>query len=67
MGKLLLLTLNEQEELVIDKIISAISDYIQLEAVQIAPISVLSFPGTGNKTEPTPGTARRGGRKPYPP
>ena len=45
MGKLLLLTLNEQEELVIEKIISAISDYIQLEAVQVAPISVLSFPG----------------------
>lgn len=45
MGKLLLLTLNEQEKLAIDKIILAISDYIQLEAVQIAPISVLSFPG----------------------
>ena len=45
MGKLLLLTLNEQEELAIDKIISAISDYIQLEAVQVVPISVLSFPG----------------------
>ena len=43
MGKLLLLTLNEQEELVIEKIISAISDYIQLEAVQVAPISLLSF------------------------
>ena len=45
MGKLLLITLNEQEELAIGKIISAISDYIQLEAVQVAPISVLSFPG----------------------
>lgn len=45
MGKLLLLTLNEQEEMAIDKIISAISDYIQPEAVQVAPISVLSFPG----------------------
>ncbi len=45
MGKLLLLTLNEQEELAIDKIISAISDYIQLEAVRVAPISVLSFQG----------------------
>lgn len=45
MGKLLLITLNEQEEMAIDKIISAISDYIQLEAVQVAPISVLSFPG----------------------
>lgn len=45
MGKLLLITLNEQEEMAIDKIISAISAYIQLEAVQVAPISVLSFPG----------------------
>lgn len=45
MGKLLLLSLNEQEEKAIDKIISAISDYIQLEAVQVAPIFVLSFPG----------------------
>ncbi len=33
MGKLLLLTLNEQEEKVIDKIIAAISDYAQFEAV----------------------------------
>lgn len=38
-----MLTLNEQEEIVIDKIIAAISDYIQLEPMQIAPISVLSF------------------------
>lgn len=45
MGKLLLLTLNEQEEKVIDKIISALSDCIQLEAVQTAPVPVLSFPG----------------------
>ena len=45
MGKLLLLTLNQQEEKVIDKIIAAISDYIQLEAVQVTPASVLSFSG----------------------
>ena len=45
MGKLLLLTLNEQEETAIDKIISAISDYIQIEPLQIPPASVLSFPG----------------------
>ena len=32
MGKLLLLTLNEQEETAIEKIISAISDYIQIDA-----------------------------------
>ena len=45
MGKLLLLTLNEQEEKMIDKIITAISDYIQLEPMEITPASVLSFPG----------------------
>ena len=45
MSKLLLLTLNGREEKVIDKIIAAISDYIQLEPVQITPASVLSFPG----------------------
>ena len=45
MSKLLLLTLNEQEEKVIDKIISAIADYIQFEPTQIAPASVLSFLG----------------------
>ena len=38
-------TLNEQEETAIDKIISAISDYIQIEPMQITTASVLSFPG----------------------
>ena len=32
-------------ENVIDKIISAIADYIQIELIQITPVSVLSFPG----------------------
>lgn len=45
MGKLLLLTLDEQEEKVIDKIISALSSYIQLEDMQVIPVSVLSFQG----------------------
>lgn len=45
MGKLLLLTLNEQEEKAIDKIISALYDYIELDNVQIAPVSILSFLG----------------------
>ena len=45
MGKLLLLTLNEQEEKMIDKIITAISDYIQIEPMEITPVSMLSFPG----------------------
>ncbi len=41
MGKLLLLTLNEQEEKAIDKIVSVLANYIQLEAVQTVP-SVLT-------------------------
>ena len=45
MSKLLVLTLNEQEEKAIDKIISAIADYIQIEPMQVAPVSILSFPG----------------------
>ena len=45
MGKLLLLTLNEQEEKLIDKIVSAITDYVQIEPMQVAPAPVLSFPG----------------------
>ena len=40
-----MLTLNEQEETVTDKIISAIADYIQIEPLQVAPAPVLSFPG----------------------
>ena len=32
-----MLTLNEQEETVTDKIISAIADYIQIEPLQVAP------------------------------
>lgn len=45
MSKLLLLTLNEQEEKAIDKIIAAIADCISLEAVQTIPVpaSFLSF------------------------
>ena len=42
---MVLLTLNEHEETVIDKIIVAISDYIQIEPMEITPTSVLSFPG----------------------
>ena len=45
MSKLLVLALNEQEEKAIDKIIIAISDCIQLEPIQVAPVSILSFPG----------------------
>lgn len=45
MSKLLLLTLNEQGEKIIDKIISAIADYIQIELIQVTSAPVLSFPG----------------------
>lgn len=37
MGKLLVLTLNEQDEKVIDKIISALADCIQIEVVYLKP------------------------------
>ena len=40
-----MLTLNEQEEKVTDKIISAIAGYIQIEPMQVASAPVLSFPG----------------------
>ena len=45
-GKILVLTLNEQDGKVIDKIISAISDCISLDAVQIIALSSseMSFP-----------------------
>ncbi|EMJ7540291.1 response regulator transcription factor [Clostridioides difficile] len=45
MGKIILLTLNEQEEKAIDKIITALSDCLELETMQATPVSVLSFPG----------------------
>lgn len=45
MGKLLLLAFDEQEETAIDKIISAISNYMRLEPIQLTPVSMLSFPG----------------------
>ena len=47
MGKILLLTLNEQEETAIDKIIAAIADCISLKAVQTIPVpaSGMSFSG----------------------
>ncbi len=42
-----MLTLNEREEKVIDKIIAAISDCISLEAIQTIPVpaSGMTFPG----------------------
>ena len=40
-----MLTLNDTEEKVISNIISAITDYIQIEPMQVAPVSILSFPG----------------------
>ena len=42
---MLVLTLNEPEEMIIDKIIAALSDYIQIETVQTVPAPALSFLG----------------------
>ena len=44
-GKILILTYNDTEETVVEKIINTLADNIQLEPMQIAPVSVLSFPG----------------------
>lgn len=40
-----MLTLNEHGETVINKVIAAISDYIQVEPMEFTPTSALSFPG----------------------
>lgn len=40
-----MLTLNEPEETVIDKIIAVLADCIQLETMQTLPAPALSFPG----------------------
>ena len=42
---MVLLTLNEREEKVIDKIIAAITDCIQLDTMQVVYAPMLSFPG----------------------
>lgn len=64
-GKIMVLTFKDTEEKAIEKIISALSDSIQFEAIQ-PPLSRSFFSGAGNKAAPTPGTERRGRHKPYP-
>ena len=44
-AKILILTFNDDEEKVIEKVLSVLSDKIGLEAVQPVTSSVLSFPG----------------------
>ena len=63
MGKLLLLTLNEQEEKMIDKIITAISNYIQVEPMEIIPcvLSEIRSPARGTEFPDGDG-AFKGGR-----
>ena len=43
--KILMLVLNEQEERAIEKITTALSDFVQFEDIRNIPVSVLSFPG----------------------
>ena len=43
--KILMLVLNEQEETAIEKITTALSDFVQFEDIWNIPVSVLSFPG----------------------
>lgn len=40
-----MLVLNEQEETAIEKITTALSDFVQFEDIRNIPVSVLSFPG----------------------
>lgn len=65
MGKVILLTLNEQEEKIIDKIIAAISDCISVEAMQPVPVSGMSFPGL--EIIQSRRQVFQDGNKPYPP
>ena len=44
-GKITTRHLNEKRKTAIDKIISAISNHMRLEPMQLTPVSVLSFPG----------------------
>ena len=44
-GKILVLTFNDEEEKAVKKIIAALADSIQLEVMQPPPSHVLSFPG----------------------
>lgn len=43
-GKILILTYNDTEKTVVEKSINTLADNIQFEPMQIAPVSVLSFP-----------------------
>lgn len=45
MGKIMILTFNENEEQIIKKIIMSLTDNVHLETVQSVPVPVLSFPG----------------------
>lgn len=58
---MILLTLNEQEEKIIDKIISALWEYVQLEPMQINARFRTIFFRTGNKAKWAAGISRRGG------
>ena len=44
-AKILILTYNDTEKTVVEKFISTLAGNIQLEPMQIAPVSILSFPG----------------------
>lgn len=69
MSKLLLLTLNEQEEKAIDKIIAAISGCIPLEALQAihTPAPRMTFPGLEARLHPKglPARQKQPGGSPF--
>lgn len=45
MGKMLVLTFNDNEEMAVEKILSAFADKIQFETIQPVSSPMLSFPG----------------------
>lgn len=45
MAKVIIITVKNNEEKLIEKIISALNDEFQVEAMQFVPTAILSFPG----------------------
>lgn len=64
-GKIIVLTVNDTEEITVENIIAVIADIILLEITQLSHSPVLSFPGLEIRL-PTQSFKRRKGRKPYP-
>ena len=55
----MVLTFNDTEEKAVEKIITALADSIQIEAIQPPAVPRAILFGVRNKTAPTPGTPGR--------